>query len=117
MEPGPTDSRLTTVLNAIDAANAADPNRDPDGRPAALVYGERMSAELGRLAPDASGPLRIAARGQHVERWTLPRDAYPDGRAGYPRGARSRRAGTPPGSTASCSRPSTARRIATASRR
>jgi len=37
------------VLDAIDAANANDPNQD-DGRPAALLYGERMSAELDRLS-------------------------------------------------------------------
>lgn len=75
--------RLAAVLAAIDAANAADPQREADGRPVALVYGERMSAELDRLASDASEPLRIAARGQHVERWKLPREDYPEGRAGY----------------------------------
>ncbi len=83
MQPASTDSRLAAVFDAIDAANAADPDRDPDGRAGALVYGERMSAELARLCPDASGELRIAARGQHVERWKLPRSAYPEGRAGY----------------------------------
>lgn len=75
--------RLTTVLAAIDTANAADPHHEPDGRAVELVYGERMSAELARLAPDASEDLQIAARGQHVERWKLARDAYPEGRAGY----------------------------------
>jgi hypothetical protein len=78
--------RLEQVLAAIDAANAADPHLEADGdaeRPADLLYGERMSAELARLVPDASEHLRIAARGQHVERWKLPRADYPDGRAGY----------------------------------
>ena len=77
------DGRLGAVIAAIDAANAADPHRDADGRPVERVYGERMSAELARLVPDASEDLRIAARGQHVERWKLPREAYPEGRAGY----------------------------------
>lgn len=76
-------TRVQTVLAAIDAANAADPNLEPDGRPAALVYGERMSDELARRYPDASELLQIAARGQHVERWKIARDAYPEGRAGY----------------------------------
>jgi len=72
------------VIAAIDAANAQDPTMDEaTGRPAALVYGERMSEELARLFPDASETLRIAARGQHIERWTSPRSSYPDGRAGY----------------------------------
>lgn len=42
-----------------------------------------MSAELERLYPDAPDPLRIAARGQHIERWILPRATYPEGKAGY----------------------------------
>lgn len=75
-------SRLAAVLAAIDAANAADPGEE-EGRPAALLYGARMSAELARLAPDASEHLQIAARGQHVERWQLARADYPEGREGY----------------------------------
>ncbi len=51
--------------------------------PAELLYGQRMSATLARLSPDASEHLRIAARGQHIERWTTPRRSYPEGRAGY----------------------------------
>jgi hypothetical protein len=42
-----------------------------------------MTATLVRMAPDASEPLRIAARGQHIERWRFPRKSYPEGRAGY----------------------------------
>lgn len=74
--------RKQKVLDAIDTVNSADPTQE-DGRPAALLYGERMSAELDRLVPDASEPLQIAARGQHVERWKLARSEYPEGRAGY----------------------------------
>lgn len=75
-----------TVIAAIDAANACDPNRvEIDGRaePAELLYGRRMTAALARMAPDASEHLRIAARGQHIERWTSPRKSYPEGRPGY----------------------------------
>jgi len=75
-------TRLATALAAIDAANAADPDQG-EGEPAARLYGQRMSAELERLYPDASETLRIAARGQHIERWTSPRAAYPEGRDGY----------------------------------
>ena len=73
---------LATAIAAIDAANAADPRQD-DGHPEAHLYGERMSAELERLFPDAGDPLKIAARGQHIERWTLKRAEYPEGRTGY----------------------------------
>lgn len=75
--------KVDAVLEAIDAANAADPGLEPDGAPAALVYGRRMSEELSRLCPEASEELRIAVRGQHIERWKSPRESYPDGRAGY----------------------------------
>lgn len=73
---------VATVLAAIDAANAADPTQE-EGAPAALLYGRRMSEELARLFPAASEPLQIAARGQHVERWLLPRSDFPEGRTGY----------------------------------
>jgi len=78
--------RLTDVIAAIDAANALDPNKiEVDGRsqPAELVYGRRMSETLARMAPHASEHLRVAARGQHIERWTSPRMSYPAGRVGY----------------------------------
>jgi hypothetical protein len=79
-------AKLEVVIAAIDAANARDPNRtEIDGRtePAELVYGRRMTATLARIAPDASEHLRIAARGQHIERWTSPRKSYAEGRVGY----------------------------------
>lgn len=71
------DARLEQAIAAIDAANAADPKGE------ALAYGRRMTAELERMVPAASDILRIAARGQHVERWLLPRTAYPEGKQGY----------------------------------
>ena len=75
-------TKLDTALTAIDEANAADPNLE-DGEPAARLYGRRMSEELGRLHPDEADSLKIAARGQHIERWVLPRNTYPEGKAGY----------------------------------
>lgn len=69
--------RLSIALALIDAANAADPKGE------ARAYGERMSDELARLFPAASEVLQVAARGQHVERWLLPRSDFPEGKAGY----------------------------------
>ena len=74
--------RFAQTLAAIDAANARDPELE-DGKPRALLYGQRMSAALVRFQPDASEHLRIAARAQHIERWTIPRSSHPDGRVGY----------------------------------
>ncbi|HSR54611.1 MAG TPA: DUF4202 domain-containing protein [Alphaproteobacteria bacterium] len=83
-EPG--TSRFRAAIAAIDALNAEDPNRERGGEgeaPAALLYGRRMSAWLLRLAPGAPEPLRLAARAQHIARWKIPRNTYPQGRAGY----------------------------------
>jgi hypothetical protein len=74
--------RFARTLAAIDAANAADPGSE-DGKPNALLYGQRMSAALVRFEPDASEPLRVAARAQHIERWIFPRATFPEGRIGY----------------------------------
>jgi hypothetical protein len=80
------DSPFARVIAAIDAANAHDPHTiavDGTLEPAELVYGRRMSEALARMAADASEHLRIAVRGQHIERWTSPRKNYPEGRIGY----------------------------------
>jgi hypothetical protein len=68
---------------SIDDAHAADPKRTSDGKPAELVYADRMEAWVVRLVPDASPLLRLAARSQHLERWLVPRDTFPEGKAGY----------------------------------
>jgi hypothetical protein len=78
--------RFDDVIAVIDAANARDPKIvEIDGRavPAELLYGQRMSDALAGMAPNASELLRIAVRGQHIERWTSPRAGYPPGRSGY----------------------------------
>lgn len=78
--------RLLAVLSRIDEANANDPDLEatPAGpRPAALIYGRRMTEVLDEYCPAASEELKIATRGQHIERWLRPRSSYPEGREGY----------------------------------
>ena len=78
--------RLAALYARIDAENADDPVATPvDGvaRPRAVVYGERMTARLATLAPEASDLLKIAARAQHVRRFDIPRDTHPMDRPGY----------------------------------
>ncbi|MRX50471.1 DUF4202 family protein [Paracoccus sp. S-4012] len=75
-------TRLETAFAAIDAANAADPRRE-NSEPGELLYGRRMTQEQERMHPGASESLRIACRGQHIERWLLPRAEFPPGREGY----------------------------------
>jgi tRNAThr (cytosine32-N3)-methyltransferase len=74
---------FTRARELIDAAHSADPSRLPDGRPAELAYADRMEEWVMRLCPDPAPLLRLAARCQHLERWTVPRATYPEGKAGY----------------------------------
>lgn len=67
----------------IDAAHEADPHRTADGRAAELVYAERMERWVERLVADAPPLLRLAARAQHLERWSVPRATFPEGKPGY----------------------------------
>lgn len=69
--------RLSQAYAMIDAANA----KDPAGQ--AERYGQRMTETLLAFAPEAPETLKIAARAQHIERWTIPRSAYPEGRIPY----------------------------------
>jgi len=48
-----------------------------------LPYAQRLSAWVERLAPKASEELRLAARAQHICRWMIPRESYPQGRISY----------------------------------
>jgi len=67
----------------VDAAHAADPRKAPDGRAAELVYADAMEAWVGRIDPQASPLLRLAARCQHLERWSVPRESFPLDKPGY----------------------------------
>ncbi len=78
--------RLEAVLADIDAANADDPRRDVlDGEemPYETAYARRMLRRLERMYPDAPEVLRVAAYGQHVRRFDIPRKDFPEGRKGY----------------------------------
>ena len=67
----------------IDTAHSADPKALADGRPAELVYGDRVEAWVTRLVPHATPLLRLAARCQHLERWSVPRESFPLDKLGY----------------------------------
>ena len=78
--------KFAAALRRFDEANAQDPNQEMDhgvAAPRELVYARRLSDWVLRLAPQASEPLRLAARCQHICRWESPRNSYPMTRAGY----------------------------------
>jgi hypothetical protein len=67
----------------IDAAHSADPARAPDGRAAELAYADHVEGWVARMVPDGGPVLLLAARCQHLERWSVPRASFPMDRPGY----------------------------------
>ncbi len=79
-------TRFERAIAAIDAANADDPNTvvvRGERRPKEQAHAELMVEWVRRLDPEASEAQLLAARAHHLRRWTLPRQDYPEGRAGY----------------------------------
>lgn len=76
------------AVNLIDSANSDDPNiehAEDKNWPKELLYGVRMSNMVERYRPDADDVIKLAIRGQHIQRWQSPRSAYPMDRPGYHR--------------------------------
>jgi hypothetical protein len=74
------------AIRRLDEANSADPNTvsiDGETVPYELFYAQRLTEWVERLSPSASPALLLAARGQHICRWMIPRSSYPMTRAGY----------------------------------
>ena len=74
------------ALQEIDRFNSQDPRQKIDdgfAHPQELIYSKSLTEWVLKLDPKASEALRVAARGQHIGRWTIPRSEYPVGRSGY----------------------------------
>ena len=81
-----TQAAYEKAVNLIDSANSKDPNivqTDGKGWPKELLYSVRMSNMLERYRSDADHVIKLAIRGQHIQRWQSERSAYPMGRQGY----------------------------------
>lgn len=80
------NERFERAIALIDEENSRDPNRElVNGQPVPreLLYSQRLTDWVLRLEPNASEALRLAARSQHIARWKIPRNSYPEGRVGY----------------------------------
>ena len=78
--------RFLQSLKDIDDINAEDPHLETvDGQtyPKELLYSQRMTAMLNEFEPDVSEMLRLAARAQHIKRWSIARNSFPMDRKGY----------------------------------
>jgi hypothetical protein len=51
--------------------------------PVEYFYAIKLYEWVKKLEPLASEPLLLASRCQHIGRWEIPRNTYPDGRVGY----------------------------------
>ena len=81
-----TRDQLCCALDGIDQANMQDPNRElVDGQslPKEFAYSQHMTRWLFELEPAPSERMQIACRAQHMERWTMPRSDYGEGRKNY----------------------------------
>jgi hypothetical protein len=79
-------ARFAAAIERFDAENSRDPNSqalEGVAQPRELLYACWLTDWVLRLCPDASEELRLAARCQHLCRWTVPRDSYLMTRAGY----------------------------------
>jgi len=77
------NKQFQAAMEKIDAANAEDPTLITPGIPAELLYARRMTDWLNRLYPEAGETLHLAARAQHIRRWSIPRSKFPMTRPGY----------------------------------
>lgn len=78
--------KFEAAIGRFDAYNAQDPHRElhqGELHPKELLYARRMTGWLLRVAPEASEALQLAARAQHIGRWQIPRQEYPEGVQGY----------------------------------
>jgi hypothetical protein len=78
--------RFEAALRRFDEENSRDPNTEiVNGVPRQreLIYAQWLTEWVLKLCPEASEELRLAARCQHLCRWTIARGSYPMTRAGY----------------------------------
>jgi hypothetical protein len=78
--------RFDEALRRFDEENSRDPNVvtvDGVAQPYELLYSRWVTDWVRRLCQQPSEALLLAARCQHICRWTIPRKSYPMTRAGY----------------------------------
>ncbi|NUP07788.1 MAG: DUF4202 domain-containing protein [Polyangiaceae bacterium] len=73
------DDRFKLAADRFGLAHREDPKGE------AATYHETLASWVDRLDPNASEPLRLAARCQHLRRHETPRSAFPEGPVGYKR--------------------------------
>jgi len=81
-----SNTLVEQAYELIDKINLGDPNSEivnGTAQPKEWLYGIRMTECLAQFMPNADDALKIAARAQHIRRWSVPRSDYPMGLEGY----------------------------------
>jgi len=79
-------TKLALAYKAFDEYNQKDPHTfvwDGLSYPQEYFLALKLYDWVLKLDPNASEELLLASRSQHIGRWEIPREDYPDGREGY----------------------------------
>jgi len=79
-------TKIEQAFRLFDTYNQQDPSRiiwNGDQYPSEYFYAIQLYEWVNKLNPEASEPLLLASRCQHIGRWEIDRKTYPDGRVGY----------------------------------
>lgn len=79
-------NRLLNAFELFDVYNKKDPNKitwEGELYPAEYFYATKLYDWVLKLQPEAGEALLLASRCQHIGRWEVPRDTYPQNKAGY----------------------------------
>lgn len=79
-------TRIEKAFALFDAYNRQDPHHITERDttyPAEYFYAQQLYHWVTTLYPDAGEALLLASRCQHIGRWEIPREEYPEGKAGY----------------------------------
>jgi len=78
--------RLKEAFERFDAYNKNAPEiiiYESEQYPSEYFYAVKLYEWVIKLNPDASEALLLASRSQHIGRWEIARNTYPEGRIGY----------------------------------
>lgn len=79
-------TKLTQAFELFDTYNQQDPTSfiwEGTSYPQEYFMALKLHEWVEKLTPEASEPLLLASRSQHIGRWTVARNSYPEGKVGY----------------------------------
>lgn len=79
-------AKLDEAFALFDSYNRQSPihiSNSGQDYPIEYFYAIKLHEWIKQLRPEATEALLLASRCQHIGRWEIPRDSYPEGRIGY----------------------------------